>query len=90
MHASKTMTRVHYNRVRDSLQDVMDIGQIPAYEDLSRGGIVGEARIIDCVDQSDSPWFMGAHGFVLRDAKPLPFREWKGRLQFFDVPEVAS
>lgn len=90
VHASKTMARVYYNEVRDSLRDVMDVEQIPAYEDLPRGGIVGEAVIVDCVDHSDSPWFMGPHGFVLRKAAPLPFREWKGRLQFFDVPEVAS
>jgi hypothetical protein len=53
----------------------------------SLGGIVGEARIIDCVTSSASPWFFGQHGFVIRDAKPLPFRPYKGQLGFFEVAD---
>lgn len=53
------------------------------------GGIVGEVEIVDCVDESESPWFFGKFGFVLRNAKPLPFRAHKGRLGFFDVDESA-
>jgi len=54
---------------------------------VDAGGIVGEAEIVDCVDQSSSPWFFGRFGFVLRNARPLPFRLLKGRLGFFDVEE---
>jgi hypothetical protein len=35
--------------------------------ELPRGGIVGMARIIDCVTEWDSQWFFGKYGFVLRD-----------------------
>ena len=60
-----------------------------AFDDLQRGGIVGSVEIVDCVSSSDSPWFMGEFGFVLRDPKPLPLTPWKGQLGFFDVPQSA-
>lgn len=60
-----------------------------AFDDLQRGGIVGSVEIVDCVTASDSPWFVGKYGFMLRDPKPLPFTPWKGQLGFFDVPESA-
>lgn len=47
------------------------------------GGIVGEAEIVDCVERSDDPWFVGRFGIVLRNAKPLPFSPCKGALGFF-------
>lgn len=53
----------------------------PFYYD--RGGIVGEAEIVDCVERSDDPWFVGPFGIVLRNARPLPFRPCKGALGFF-------
>lgn len=49
------------------------------------GGIVGVAEIVDCVDFVDSPWFGGPFGFVLRNAKPLPFVPLPGKLGFFAV-----
>lgn len=59
------------------------------FDALERGGIIGSVEIVDCVTASESPWFMGEFGFVLRDPKPLPFTPWKGQLGFFDVPESA-
>jgi hypothetical protein len=51
------------------------------------GGIVGVATITGCVGRSDSPWFVGEYGFVLKDARPLPFVPLRGQLGFFDVPD---
>jgi hypothetical protein len=34
----------------------------------------------------DSPWFFGKYGFVVKDAKPLPFTPWKGQLGLRDAP----
>lgn len=56
-------------------------------ERLERGGIVGIAEIVDCVRSSDSPWFQGPYGFVLRNSRPLPFIPYRGQLGFFDVPD---
>lgn len=56
----------------------------PTEAALPRGGIVGFARITDCVNQMDSPWFFGRHGFVLADATPLRLIPCKGALGFFN------
>lgn len=51
---------------------------------INRGGIIGVADIVDCVSESDSPWFFGPYGFVIANAKPIDFIEVKGSLGFFD------
>lgn len=52
---------------------------------MPRGGVVGMARIVDCVTEMDSNWFFGRYGFVLRDAFPLPLIPCKGQLSFFNL-----
>lgn len=54
---------------------------------LPRGGVVGMARIVDCVTEMQSEWFYGPYGFVLRDAFPLPLIPCRGMLGFFSFPE---
>ena len=53
---------------------------------MPRGGIVGAARIVDCVTDMDSHWFYGKYGFVLADAFPIPLVPVKGALSFFSLP----
>ena len=48
------------------------------------GGIVGQAEVVGCVTQSDSPWFFGPYGFVLAKARTVLFRPCRGKLGFFD------
>lgn len=62
--------------------------QLPRRYDV--GGVVGAATLVDCVSQHPSRWFTGPHGLVLRDARPLPFRPWRGELGFFDIPDRAD
>jgi hypothetical protein len=56
-----------------------------------RGGIVGVAEIVDCVSSSTSPWFVGEYGFLIRNARPLPYVPCRGALGFFrpELPELA-
>lgn len=95
IHAAKGMTRAEYEDFlatahRISLKHPFALGvTLLTFEELARGGIVGCVEIVDCVAQSDSPWFFGRHGFVLRNPQPLPFRPLKGRLSFFEVDEAA-
>ncbi len=59
---------------------------VPSDEiEFKTGGIVGSVDIVDCVSQSDSEWFVGKYGFVLRNPRPLPFYSCKGQLNFFEV-----
>jgi hypothetical protein len=59
---------------------------------MPRGGIVGAARIVDCVTEMESQWFFGKYGFVLRDAFPIPLVPCRGQLGFFslEAPVVAQ
>ena len=54
---------------------------------MQLGGICGIMEIVDCVQRMDSVWFGGPYGFVIRNARPLPFVPFKGMLGFFNVPD---
>lgn len=89
IHASKGMKREEWADCYHTVRIICPgIETIPDASELERGGIIGEAEIVDCVTESDSPWFFGKYGFVLRNAKPLPFRPYKGHLGFFEVDEA--
>lgn len=89
VHAGKAMTHDDYNAcrlfVRGFAPEIAD--RIPPIEQLERGGIVGHARIVACVNRSDSPWFTGDWGFVLEQASPLSFRPCRGQLGWFELDE---
>lgn len=91
VHASKSGTKADYEDCLDFLADrgldrILEI--IPAIDQFDRGGIVGAVDIVGCTDASDSPWFIGDYGFILRNPKTLPFVPWKGRLGFFNVEGI--
>lgn len=89
IHAGATMTRADYEACCIFASSVSrEIPDFPRFEALKKelGGIVGECEIVDCVNKSDSEWFVGDYGFVIRNAKPLPFTPCKGALGFFRVP----
>lgn len=50
---------------------------------MPRGGIVGVMEIVDCVNDWPSQWFFGHYGFVIRNARALPFVPCRGMLGFF-------
>ena len=105
IHAAKGMTRAEHadalafavdsitdaaERRNDLAAKLVTLRQLGfAFDDLQRGGIVGSVEVVDCVEHSDSPWFVGRYGFVLRDPRPMPFVPWKGALGFFGVPRSA-
>lgn len=93
VHASKRMTRQDYANVVEFLAagplQLRGVS-LPAYEELQRGGIIGSVAVVDSIDHSASPWYMGQKGFVLQDPVPLPFYPLKGQLQFFDAPDSVD
>lgn len=90
IHAGKGMTREEYGNACYTLEEVNPRIVLPAFEMLARGGIVGSVELVDCVTDSESGWFFGDYGFVLRDPQPMVFEPMKGRLGFFDVPLCDS
>lgn len=90
IHAAKGMTRREYETVEANLLWHTDpIIELPPYEELARGGIIGSVEITDCVSESNSEWFGGPYGFVLRDPRPMEFLPWTGRLGIFEIPDAA-
>ena len=100
IHASKGMTKDEYydccDFLKSSLPEVAKIIREQhshlengfSWEYLKNnfcGGVVGEAEIIDCIKTSQSKWFFGQYGFVLRNAKPTKFMPCKGKLGFFEI-----
>lgn len=93
IHASKGMTKAEYEDADDFLDYIESDLALPSREQFERGGIIGVATIVDCVPtaQRKSKWHMeGQFGFLIANAKPLPFVECKGALGFFDVPEEVA
>lgn len=85
IHAGGQMVRRDYWATVEHLKTELGI-EVPHFLDLPFGGIVGVATLVDVVTEMDNPFFMGPYGFVLKDAKPLPFVPYKGQLNWFDVP----
>lgn len=84
IHASKAFDKDGYVWVKEAFPEI----KMPEVEEFQTGGIVGSAEIWGCVNRSGSPWFFGEYGFKLKDAKVLPFREYRGQLGFFKVLET--
>ena len=87
IHAAVGMTRDEYEDACEDIKRISRKMKIPLYEDLERGAIIGTVEIIDCVQDSNSPWFLGEYGFVLECPKRLPEPiPCKGALSFWNVP----
>lgn len=70
---------------KNAPEHVWDIFEKHFDEKHAFGGIIGSVEITDCVDKSDSKWFSGKYGFVLKNPKPCEFIRYKGQLNFFEV-----
>ena len=54
-------------------------------DEVEIGSIIGCVDIVDCVTESDSPWFNGPFGFVLENPRILSSpHPLKGRLGLFE------
>ena len=88
IHASKGMTNQEYLWALEFAGQIIPrhiLSVFPGKDELARGGIIGSVEIVDCVTRSDSRWFRGRYGFVLRDQQPLPFYPYRGHLGFFKI-----
>lgn len=82
IHAAKGMTRDEYDDAYDFMRSI-DIHCPPA-ADLVRSAIIGSVEVVDVVNRSESKWFFGPRGLVLRDAElwtPIPCI---GQLGYFE------
>lgn len=90
VHAAKGVTKDEWREAWEWVKTVSPEAYAKACCEIQkgtieRGGIVGSVEIVDCVKDSQSPWFGGEYGFVLKDPRPLPFYPCRGKLGFFRV-----
>lgn len=83
IHASRSAPHDQYFEAK-KIADKQGI-ELPDYQDLPRGGIIGRAEIVDCVQTSGSPWFFGPYGFVLDKQSLVGFMRGPGQLGIFNV-----
>ena len=87
VHAGKSFDKDGYEDVKSKFPEIT----MPEIKDFERGGVVGEVFLDHVIPQSqyslltsdDKKWFIGKYGFILSEAKRLPFQPCKGKLGFF-------
>ena len=55
-------------------------------DSLRSGSLSALVELVDCVSVSASPWFNGPVGWVVRNALPVDFIAFRGRLTIFEAP----
>lgn len=90
IHASKSCTKAQYQVAVDFAQSIDPSIQVPALKQLERGGLIAKCYLTNVVTASDSPWFVGRIGFVLKDAQKIDFIPCNGQLGFFCPAAVTE
>lgn len=85
---------IHASLTRESFPfayfyNTYGVNKLMRTDELHLGGIIGIAEIVDVVTESNSKWFHGPVGYVLANARPLPFTPYRGQLGLFEVPDVV-
>lgn len=104
IHAGREFDHEGHEWVRKTFPTIPLPGYWGAWQrcDWQLGGIVGEAEITGCITKGrmfadsaafslhhTSPWFTGPFGYVLANARPLPFIPCRGMLGFF-TPQLPG
>lgn len=83
IHAASGMRQAEYDwAVWRMAQDGVTV---PPAADLPRSAVIGQVEVADFVEASDSPWFGGPVGLVLRDpvaCDPIPAKGARGYFEW--------
>ena len=86
LHAGKAMCSDDYEFICEQAEKQGLAA--PRRDQIERGGIVGICDVADMVENHKSPWFHGQVGWLLKNARPLPFVPMRGHLGLFEVAEA--
>ena len=91
IHTGKKKDYAEFLSVKCFVEETgLDI-HLPNYHEMPYGCIIGSVEVVDCVTESDSPWFFGKYGFVLKDPRPFPKPiPYPGRLGFFEYRGIKD
>lgn len=88
LHASRYKPKqIDVDALNTCIPDFLPRGDLHGAQSLQRGGIIGTAEIVDCIEASDDPWFFGPYGLVLENVQPVEFIPVKGALGLFNWKE---
>jgi hypothetical protein len=96
IHAADDQPEGVYERSKAYIRKVLhsrgNFGlRIPSEDALPKGAIIGLVDIVDCVADSNSPWWEGPLGFKLANARRLPEPiPCTGKRRFFAVPKEVE
>lgn len=83
VHCSKTIDKKAYDTLGGSFY-------LPTKESIQKnlGAIIGVVELVDVVTESDSKWFQGPYGFVLKNPRRFENKHYvKGQLGFWEFTE---
>lgn len=83
IHAAKGYQKDEYAEAAEFIEKISG-KVVPPIDELPRGGIVGKARLSGTIRESESPWFVGKIGFILKDVQPVEFIAVRGVLNIFE------
>jgi hypothetical protein len=84
VHACKGFDQEAYDRLRREGHVYL-----PPKDVFQRGGLIGTVDLVDVVTESNSEWFTGPYGFILRDPQPINFKPYSGQLGMFNVETIT-
>lgn len=89
IHAADDQPEGVYERSKAYIEKIVRTTlRMPSEDTIPMGAIIGLVDIVDCVDNSTSPWWEGPLGFKLANARRLPKPiPCKGKRRFFAVPK---
>jgi hypothetical protein len=92
IHASQTMNRPLYESVLKEIKRIAPGTNVPTYEAMVRGAIIGLVDVVGCEERTKSKWHVRGHyGFVLANPRALHKAiPCNGRLSFWDVPDALA
>jgi hypothetical protein len=85
IHASKTKDGGEYTRAVEFVKKIDPELQIPNMNELKYGGVIGKVKMRGATRESDSKWFVGPFGFILKNPKAMDFFEIRGQQGMFEV-----
>ena len=90
IHAGKQFDSDAYQWLHSKVCSLKRTIRFPMIQDFPRGGIVGEVELVDVITESESEWFEGPYGFLLKNPKFIPVVPLAGKLGFFDIAQEAK
>lgn len=85
IHASTGMTRDEFDSAIEDIDYASTtVDRLPQARELIRGAIIGVVEVVDVIRKSDSRWWCGPVGLVLRNPRAIDPIPCKGQLGFFE------